>query len=348
MAATAEIRRIAPFAFPEIPLPGVNRDDLQAELRAIGQEIERYQGQDEIANGIRLWYERFSRAVPIAADVPGTTRTYIELLQRILICPITGSPLDQRARLGNDGHTYSHQGLSLFLLLADARQRQHSPLHPDLAGAFFTDRHQLVEYMVQWLEDKNALLQNQNLNALFQQLIEEHGQPVIPTRLGIALQARRARALEREQRPEAWRQALEQEDRDLEGAAVRIFNRIDERILQTIARFDARFAHLEDLDAALLEQMRDRINTCQENLDALRTQGETLQGNVDRNNRSIDGIDEGAKTLEGQINEVKQAIEERNMKWWEITIAVAIVVVIAAVTISSGGTGTPSVVILTF
>ncbi len=323
---------------PPLIVPIAQEDVLEAELNAMGQEIQRHQGRDEIAENLRLWHRRFSEAIHLNVDRAEVLRAYTELLQEILICPLTRAPLNAMARLGNDGHTYSHQGLTLFLLLSPEGLRRSSPLHPDNPDPFFTERYPLVEHMVGWLERRNALLHNENIDALQRQLVEEHGQPEIPTRLGLALQARRARALEREQQPAGWRNALALADQALTGAMTRIFDRIDERILGMIARIDARFARLADLDTELLQQMRDRLDQCQENLENLRREGEALDTTVRNNDQSIGKVDEDTKKLETGINEVKQALEERKMKWWEIALIVVVVAAIVILTAASCGT----------
>lgn len=148
------------------------RRKLQAELAGIGKQLAQEQMRDSLSLAIANWHSRFVNAVNRSNDLEDTRATYISLLQEILVDDVREVPLDERALLGSDGHTYSFMSYTLYQCTAPAEFRGRSPFNPRDSSAFTTSPHHNAAHMVRWLQRYNAHLHSRELEEEYEQMMQ--------------------------------------------------------------------------------------------------------------------------------------------------------------------------------
>ena len=98
---------------------------VREDLRRIG-ELLTPDLQDATSVHIRQWHANFTRALRARREVPQRVESdearfrrilnvHVEQMQDLLRDPLTNTPLDRQAMLGNDGEVYGFQALYLMM-----------------------------------------------------------------------------------------------------------------------------------------------------------------------------------------------------------------------------------------
>ncbi|MBF8263703.1 MAG: hypothetical protein HW387_1368 [Parachlamydiales bacterium] len=163
------MQTVLPYAQPV--LPGTFRRRLLGELEAVQQQINHWGLQDEMTVAISRWRQNFVAILNNSRAIPEEEicQSFIAPLQNMLRDPITRAPLDDRAVLGSDGHTYGQNSLDFFRQFnAQEPYRSRSPLHMNCNDYFTTTPHRVVRHMLNWLRQHNALLYSPELEQRIQ------------------------------------------------------------------------------------------------------------------------------------------------------------------------------------
>lgn len=175
------------------PPEGAFRRRIFAEIVRIETLLASSTLQDEMTQTIRNdWFEPFKETMKLnRLDPQAVFNEFVPLLQNILIDPIYGAPLDKKARLGSDGHTYGRMTLSVFLADIPEEERRRIPVD------FTTESHPIVKQMVKWLISHDRLLHDHEKEAAYRELVAQGRRPIIPTRESEEIRIQRERHLRR-------------------------------------------------------------------------------------------------------------------------------------------------------
>lgn len=146
--------------------------------------------QDSLSPIIQQWHANFTKALRERRDkglqesdderLNRILGIHLKQLQQLLVDPLTNTPLDSQAVLGSDGKIYGYKSIHLCMARLPPELRQRSPLHPNLEAPFTIRRHPLIQHMVGFLREWNALSPSQMLEADFEAYFSQNPLPVIP------------------------------------------------------------------------------------------------------------------------------------------------------------------------
>lgn len=118
---------------------------------------ESRQGLDKTSSLIQNWAINFLKALKLANE-DEVCPIYIELMQEILTDPYTEAPMNKPVIFGSDGYTYGMMSYEFALYSRPEEIRKRSPMNPGNPSRFFYVVHPVAEYMLDWLQQHNALL----------------------------------------------------------------------------------------------------------------------------------------------------------------------------------------------
>jgi len=167
----------AKAALPQI---GQARRELKGELGIIrdlattaGFFDESSQTLDRTSSLIQKWAINFLKALELTnEDV--VCPIYIGLMQKILTDPYSGAPVDSPALFGSDGYVYGTTSYEFAFYSRPEEIRKRSPMNPDDPSRFFTVIHPVAEYMLSWLERRNARLISIELIRMHAKVVPQH------------------------------------------------------------------------------------------------------------------------------------------------------------------------------
>jgi hypothetical protein len=313
---------------------GALRRELKGFLLEANRMLNTSPLQDPLTLELKNWQQRFSQRIGQDADVQSAQRAFILALQEILLDPIEyikdrDSKVTLEAPvLGSDGITYAAKSLAICLSQLPEPYRHRSPLYFQEEAVFVTQPHPVAEYMVRWLQEKNALIVSAQVEADYQQLINENRLPALPTP-ETAARDEKARVRKEKIRilmeRQAQKNALEAEElarfeqellqRQIQVIQDNLVAPMRERIEAFAQEQEARVDRLEQNDQRRLQQVRERVDQFHNNIRRLEEQNEELEAQLIRLDGENQALQREAIQLQIEINHTRQAIEERKAGW---------------------------------
>lgn len=159
---------------------------LRSEVAAMKTLLNESQMDDELTEGIREWYFLYAEALTTNRNTQAVYERFLGLMQKILIDPITHTPLDMDAVLGSDGRTYGKKQLRIYLSSLPPRSKEEpirSPLNPNDVTPFTAEQtpHPIVSYFVRWLSLHGSLHLSEEVNKKFRELEIGDKLPKVPS-----------------------------------------------------------------------------------------------------------------------------------------------------------------------
>lgn len=163
------------------------RRKISGELHQIGELLGKSSEQlsklglkDRMSTEISEWKKRFSQSLSRNHDTECVLQRYVEELLQLLRDPVC--PLDDQSVLGSDGRTYSQMTLTLFRQGTPEQFRNRSPSCPDDPTPFTTRPHEVVRYMLKWLNSYGVQpLANVQIKQHYDQLMAQNRVLASPT-----------------------------------------------------------------------------------------------------------------------------------------------------------------------
>jgi hypothetical protein len=339
-----------------ILMEGALRREITGFLATVMQMVNQSNLRDTTTTEIRNWAQTFTARVGEHADVTKAQNEFILLLQEILSDPIesirnpnAGTTL-AAPLLGSDGITYATKTLSICIDSLPEEFKRRSPIHFADAAVLTTQPHPVAAYMVRWLQEKNANIISLQVEAEYQQLINENRLPVLLTleilareeaehvqRLGQEERARirneRIQILMQQQAEQNAREAREAErfEQELLNRQVQVIQEVlvepmEERIEGFAARQDGRVDVLAQNNQRRLRELRVRNEQFHDNIAVLQHQNIDLRAELERLDGANQELRREAIQLQISINETRIAIEERKAGWVESLLTGAAVI----------------------
>lgn len=141
-----------------IEIEDASRRQIKGELATLRQKVLDFKMNDPLTKRITDWMNGFSELLQTNKSDPNEIReAYRKLLKDLLVDDLTQRPLDQTAQVGSDNKTYCKHTLDTYSSQAPAPYNSRSPLDPKNQAAFTFTSHEVVRYLLAWLEDATSL-----------------------------------------------------------------------------------------------------------------------------------------------------------------------------------------------
>lgn len=342
-----EIEAIAPILPPET-IPNVleqgridevretaHRRRIRVELDRMGKLLATSPLHDEMTEGIRNWHQQLMVSISLAqVNFDSVVNEFIVLLQDLLRDPICQAPLDKKAKLGSDGHTYGRMSLTVFLNSIPEEYRHRSPFDLENPESSFTiEPHPVVKEMIKWLDHHGSLLHSQEIENAYRELVAQGRRPILPTRETERVRLIRERSLQRRRRRENLNRQLtilrvEQEEEIQERfGAIREQIEVNhqnnqDRLVLLQETNEQRMRRMEEPIEGLLQQLQELRNRNEEEIrrrlgepDEMEVNAEEILGDLQERN------EQGNRNLDERVNDLHQRIQEVMMENVEEALA---------------------------
>jgi hypothetical protein len=316
------------------PIEGILRREIKGFLIGVNRLLSASPLQDPLTLELKNWQQRFSERIGKDADVQSAQNAFILALQEILLDPLEYVK-DQNSKvtleaplLGSDGITYAAKSLSICLSQLPDPYRRRSPIHFQEEALFTVEPHPIAEHMIQWLQEKNADVVSAQIEADYQELIHENRLPTLPTPEVVAKEEKarirneRIRILMERQAEQNAQEAeeLAQFEQNLLERQIQVIQEhlvapMNERIAAFAQRQDARVDKLEQNDQKRLQEVQKRIQQFHDNIHKLEEENKELKAELLRLNQAHQVLQREAVQLQIEINQTRQALEERKAGW---------------------------------
>ncbi len=290
--------------------------------RRIYVELSRMEGsltsstmRDEMTESLKVWQQQFKAAMRLRRlDARLIFDEFVLLLQELLRDPIYNAPLDKKAVLGSDGHTYGRMTLTVYLASIPEEERHRFPINrenPELS--FITVPHPIVKEMVKWLEEHGKLLRDLEKENAYHELVAQGTCPTFPTRETELIRAIRDTALQRRRRRADRRDNLFRQLDALRVERDRVVQQVFENLQNQIEEnHQSNQQRLANIQEEMIEQETRTIDQARQQLQQVNVQ-ERLQTTTEENREDqvqLIDIDQERQRLHQVNNELQERLHE--------------------------------------
>jgi hypothetical protein len=302
----------------------INRDlerrKIQAELLNISDKLKEFNCEDDMTDLIKLWHNKFSERVRKSSDPDDIINEFIIGLQNILIDPINPLlriPLDEKAVLGSDGRVYGHKSLCLYLHLAPEEYRWRSPVNRIDETPFTVSDipHPIVKTAVLWLKERKALLHSEEVENEYLKLEKLGKIPSLPTQKAYKKfkQLERIRHIvEKQESLVKEKELFEKSLEDNFKHKIESFQIIEKKYKDFEKEILLSIEEQKKKNLEVLENIKKEIENGANEVNDLNRRNRELEERLQKLKEGIDDAERESIKLSIAINELKQAIKERD------------------------------------
>ncbi len=280
----------------------------ETELKKIGEQIDDFKSDDHLTHLINEWYTKFDSALKKANPIEPICKTYIKLLQDLLIEPLFQTPLDDECYLGSDNHTYSHKALCIFLNALPEAKRSNSPLGIPLTKDFEVNPHTLARFMINWLKDQKALNVSEPIEKDYASINQKKIERLIPNRKNN--QRRQINRIQARRMEQASN--FEKQKRKAEEEQNQTFRSLHERLSKFESKVKEELDEFEENSNATLNNIQNKISECDEDIKQLDLEIKNIDKKINQVDSEITELQHTNLQLRQEVKELEKEIKERD------------------------------------
>lgn len=299
----------------------MRRGTIEGQLIEIRNFLHQHSNlQDPLTVSIRKWYEKFSGFVRSPASIDQTEKGYIEILQQLLIDPLTQTPLDVEAHLGSDGYTYANYSLCLYLNAVPNEHQDRSPVNHPIDEPFHTIPHPVARFLVEWLIKFDHYPHSPRLDIVQRAFLDLQAQgciPLIPTRENQKRRALMQAQIDRRKRRQAQVQAEidAKAKAQLEAQAQALIQQQEQVKRQAQADAEFLFAQVIQLDKEQFEAIQQKVDQVfgaidQHAQEAAMNQLRRIEAMDQQDQKKLQHLQQEIKDSEDKIEDLKKQNQE--------------------------------------